>query len=243
MTLRHKRTKWFKGMKDSGRTMWDEEAENGVMRMAKRSEELRTGISGKATGEDEELESSGDEGEDNLFDEDQQQAKQRLLAELEKLENENDSAKGQHNKSKLMGLKFMQNAEGAWKKANKTQVDGLRRALEDDDRSDKTGKDEEEEGNASGRMILGTGRKNKEKVKNLVPAKSEFEEAERSSEDGYSEDSLGEDEVTIVNKPSSNTLNSKVPKDRKQAVVIPCIHLFIRQWGEGTSTYRHRMRY
>jgi len=233
MTLRHKQSKWSKGMKDSGRTMWDEEAENGVIEMAKRSEELRMRISGKAIGEDEELESSGDGGEDDLFDEDQQQAKQRLLAELEKLENENDSAKGQHNKSKLMGLKFMQNAEAARKKANKAEVEGLRRALEDGDRSDKTDEDEEEEDNASGRMIFGAGRKNKEKVKNLGPGKSEFEEAERSSEDGDGEDSLDEAEVTIVNKPSSNTLknpfsqpgvpknvkiNSKLSKDRRQAL-------------------------
>ena len=45
-------------------------------------------IAGKAIlGEDEELESSGDEDDDDLFNEDQQQAKQRSLTDLEKLEN------------------------------------------------------------------------------------------------------------------------------------------------------------
>lgn len=39
--LRSKQSKWSKGMKDSGRTMWDEEAQNGAVDMAKRSEELR----------------------------------------------------------------------------------------------------------------------------------------------------------------------------------------------------------
>jgi len=62
MTLRHKQSKWSKGMKDTGSTMWDEEAENGVIEMAKRSEKLRMRIAGKAIiGEYGELESSGDE--------------------------------------------------------------------------------------------------------------------------------------------------------------------------------------
>ena len=39
--LRNKQSKWSKGMKDSERTMWDEEAQNGAVDMAKRSEELR----------------------------------------------------------------------------------------------------------------------------------------------------------------------------------------------------------
>jgi len=58
--LRHKEGKWSKGMKDTGRTMWDEEAENGVIEMAPRSEELQMRISRKAIGKDEELENSGD---------------------------------------------------------------------------------------------------------------------------------------------------------------------------------------
>ena len=208
MTLRHKQSKWSKGMKDSGRTIWDEEAQDGAVEMAKLSEELRMRIAGKAIlGEDEELESSGDEEEDDLFNEDQQQAKQRLLADLERLENENDSAKSQHNKSKLMGLKFMQNAEAARKKANKIEVEGLRQALEDDDRSDRTDEDEEEV-NDSGRMIFRAGKKKEAVVGKLGPDKSEFEEAERSSEDGDSEDSLDETEATIVNKPSSNILKN-----------------------------------
>ena len=57
MTLRHKQSKWSKGMKDSGRTVWDEEAQNSAVEMAKRSEELRMRVAGKAIpGEDEELE-------------------------------------------------------------------------------------------------------------------------------------------------------------------------------------------
>jgi len=220
MTLRHRQSKWSKGMKDSGRTMWDEEAQDGVVEMAKRSEELRMRIAGKAIlGEDEELESSGDE--EDLFNEDQQQAKQRLLAELEKLENENGSAKDQHNKSKLMGLKFMQNAEAARKKANKAEVEGLRRALEDDDdRSDKTDEGEEEV-NDSGRMIFRAGRKKEGVVKKPKPDKSEFEEAERSSEDGDGEDSLDEAEVTIVNKPSSNILKNPFSQPGVSSLQFP----------------------
>jgi len=41
ITLRHRQSKWPGGMKGSGRTMWDEEAENGVVEIVKRSEELR----------------------------------------------------------------------------------------------------------------------------------------------------------------------------------------------------------
>ncbi|PUU83100.1 hypothetical protein B9Z19DRAFT_1119728 [Tuber borchii] len=83
--------------------------------------------------------------------------------------------------------------------------------LEDDDRSDKIDEDEEEV-NHSGRMIFRAGRKKKEEVVGKPgPDKSEFEEAERSSEDGDGEDSLDEREVTIVNKPSSNILKNPFP--------------------------------
>ncbi|RPB01097.1 Utp14-domain-containing protein [Choiromyces venosus 120613-1] len=208
MSLRHKQSKWSKGVKESGRTMWDEEAQDGAVEMAKRSEELRMRIAGKPIlGEDEELFGSSDdeeEDEDDLFNEDQQQAKQRLLAELEKLEGENDSGKGQHNKSKLMDLKFMQNAEAARMKANKAEMESLRQALEDDGRSDKSD-DSGEEVNDTGRMIFIAGKKKgEEKAKESKPNKSEFEEAERSSEDEASEDSADEAEVTIVNKASSS---------------------------------------
>ena len=58
--------------------------------------------------------------------------------------------KSQHNKSKLMGLKFMQNAETARKKVNKAKVEDLRLALEDDDRSDMTNEGEKEVNDAEG---------------------------------------------------------------------------------------------
>ncbi|PWW72723.1 Utp14-domain-containing protein [Tuber magnatum] len=218
MTLRHKQSKWSKGMRDSGRTMWDEEAQNGAVEMARRSEELRMRIAGRAILEEgEEFESSDDDEEDDLFNEDQQQAKQKLLAELEKLENGDDSAKDQHNKSKLMDLKFMQIAEAARRKANKAEMEGLRQALEDDGRSGKSDESEEEV-NDTGRMIFRAGRKKKEEaVKKPKPNGSEFEEAEYLSEDESSSDSRDEAEVTIVNKASSN-----IPKNPfSQPVVSP----------------------
>ncbi|CAZ85657.1 unnamed protein product [Tuber melanosporum] len=208
MTLRHKQSKWSKGIKDSGRTMWDEEAQNGAVEMAKRSEELRMRIAGKEVlGEDEEFESSGDDEEDDLFNEDQQQAKQRLLADLEKLENGSDTAKGQRNKSKLMDLKFMRNAEAAQKRANKAEMEGLRQALEGDDKSDKSDGSEEEV-NDTGRMVFTAGRKKKEIARKPKPNKSEFEEAEHSSEGEDGKDSPDEAEVTMVNKAASNILKN-----------------------------------
>ena len=58
-------------------------------------------------------------------------------------------------------------------------------------------------------MIFRAGRKKKEGVVGKPgPGKSEFEEAERSGEDGDGEDSLDEREVTIVNKLSSNILKN-----------------------------------
>ena len=142
-----------------------------------------------------------------MFNEDQQQAKQLLLAELEKLENKNGSTKGQHNKSKLMGLKFMQNAEATQKKANKAEVEGLWRALEGHDRSDKTDEGGEEI-NDSGGTIIRAGRKKEGVVGKPEPNKSEFEEAKHSSEDGGGGDQA---EVRIVNKPSRLLVYSRTP--------------------------------
>ncbi|KAG0136826.1 small-subunit processome [Tuber indicum] len=202
MTLRYKQNKWSKGTKDSERTMWDEEAQNGAVETAKRSEGFRMRIAGKAVlVEGEEFGSSGDEEEDDLFNEDPQKASQRLLAGLGKLKNGSDSAKCQHNKSKLMDLKFMRNAEAAQKRANKAEIEGLWQALEGDDRADKSDEGEEEV-NDTGR-IFRAGRK-KEAARKPKPNKSEFEESERQSDGEDGKDSPGEAELTIVNKASSN---------------------------------------
>jgi len=162
-----------------------------------------------------------------LFNEDQQQAKQLLLAELEKLENKNGSTKGQHNKSKLMGLKFMQNAEATQKKANKAEVEGLWRALEGHDRSDKTDEGGEEI-NDSGGTIIRAGRKKEGVVGKPEPNKSEFEEAKHSSEDGGGGDQA---EVRIVNKPSSGVLKNPFAQPGVSSLQFPKSES--KGWREG----------
>jgi len=54
MGARHRESKWAKGVKDSGRAAWDEDARTGVTEMAKRGEELRRRIEGKKAGNEDE---------------------------------------------------------------------------------------------------------------------------------------------------------------------------------------------
>lgn len=215
MTLRHKNSKWAKDMKNSGRTVWDEEAQDGVVEMAKRSEELRMRIAGKKVrGEDDTgSDSSSEEEAEDPFNENQEHAKNQLLRELEALEAEaeaENSANGGQLRSKLMSLKFMQNAEAAQKKANKAELEDLRKALDDDGKSGEASDSGDDSGaqKTGGRMTFTGGRKGKDNSqKKNRTAKPQPEGAGNTS---ASEDSDNPDEPEFL---FTNNASVSIPKN------------------------------
>lgn len=121
MGARHRESKWAKGIRDSGRARWDEDARGGVTEMARREEELRRRIAGKEVdGSDD---SSIDDAEDVNEDEGESERLPARLRELEAGRDADTDAEG------LAGMKFMKRAEAARKARNDDDAERLRRDL------------------------------------------------------------------------------------------------------------------
>src|SRR5437016_4104721 len=63
MGAKHRESKWAKGVKQSGKAAWDEDARAGVTEMARRNEELRKRIEGKDVQDEDEDNSDISSGE------------------------------------------------------------------------------------------------------------------------------------------------------------------------------------
>ena len=154
MGARHRESKWAKGLKNTGRTLWDENARNGVAEMAKRDEDLRRRIEGKDAHEDDDFSnsSSGSSDEDGVLDDDNSlKPTQKLEKELRNLDSNREANPFKQNSGfKLASMKFMQNAEKNRKEQNDSAVETLRREITGNDLSDDFEGDE-----ISGRRVYG----------------------------------------------------------------------------------------
>ncbi|KAF2130335.1 Utp14-domain-containing protein [Dothidotthia symphoricarpi CBS 119687] len=111
MGAKHRESKWAKGIKATGRANWDEDALAGVTEMAKRNEELRRRVEGKA------IRDSDDEGSD--------------VPKISDSENPFST-----DKSKLGQMAFMQKSEAARRLQNDQAVESMRRELAGDSDSE-----------------------------------------------------------------------------------------------------------
>lgn len=198
MGARHRESKWAKGVKDSGRAKWDEDARRGVTEMARRGDELRRRIEGKAVvdeGEDSESE-EGDDDECDLEDVDaSHDAKStKRLRKLDEREKGLDSgAMG----SRLGSMDFMKKAEAARKARNNADVESLRRDLAGE-QTQTLNEGEDEEG--QGRRIFGPAKGPLAIPKTSKAAqKSEFEERQDSDHgDDDGREKPEEEELEVV---------------------------------------------
>lgn len=177
MGARHRESKWAKGMKKSGRAMWDDDARAGVTEMARRKEELTQRMEGKQvrgsdySGSD----LSEEESEDDDFNEEATGFK--LRKQLDGLA----AGASTESKSKLGNMAFMQRADAAQRKRNDDEVERMRRELAGEDSAS-----ESEEETSMGRKIFG------HKEIEVQPAKSHVNRNEL--EEGYS----SEDDAAVV---------------------------------------------
>ncbi|MCJ1246326.1 hypothetical protein MMC30_003533 [Trapelia coarctata] len=211
MGARHRESKWAKGVKETGRAAWDEDARSGVTEMARREEELRRRMAGKDVhrGEDESLGSSSSSEEEELSDDDgdnDDRYTQTLKDKLDRLSGDNP-----HVSSKLASMKFMQNAEAAKREQNDADIENLRREL--------AGEDSPEEGEveeASGRRSYGpTTTKPADTASKQIVSRGEFEE--RLGSDDEEKEHQEEDterEVEIITEPHRNS-TQKPPFETK----------------------------
>jgi U3 small nucleolar RNA-associated protein 14 len=167
MGARHKESKWAKGAKAAGRTVWDEDARVGVADMARRDDELRRRIEGKAHGSSDDSEGSDT---DEYSSDDADADVRHRLQQLHEPEEEDGS-------SKLANMAFMKRAEAARKARNDADVRSIRQQLDLDDGSPFDDDSEAEALEHSGRQKFGGNASAAvAKQKPPKPTKGEFDE-------------------------------------------------------------------
>jgi U3 small nucleolar RNA-associated protein 14 len=195
MGSKHRESKWAKGLKQTGRTAWDEEARNSAADLAQREEELRKRIEGKrvSTGDDDYLGSSSSESEDedpwNEQGSDVERQKiQKKLKALEGGDDAEDGVKGPH--ADLFEMKFMKNADAARKERNDAELRQLNRELH--------GEESVSEAESEvGRRKFGQSKKPDPKSHAKPLPKNEFEE-KLDSDDEAAQVPVSDDDVDIA---------------------------------------------
>lgn len=234
MTLRHKQSKWAKGMRESGRTVWDEEAADGAVDMARRAEELTKRIRGKdVRGEESEFDGSSGSEEEDEFDEEGVVMKERLLRDIEKLGAPVEPVAGGSKRlgGRLMGMKFMQNAEAAKKKENDAALEEFRKSLED---GDKMSDDESNAEQPSGRMTFRPTKKSSTHTATPKIDRSEFEEREERSGSEQGIEDEEDEEVTFVTKASAASTRNPFSQPKLTSSESNGMHLAFDQPKEDT---------
>ncbi|KAF2203361.1 Utp14-domain-containing protein [Delitschia confertaspora ATCC 74209] len=171
MGAKHRESKWAKGVKQSGKAAWDEDARAGVTEMARRNEELRRRIEGKdVRAEDEDnsdlsTDDDEDEGEDD-------EVLKRQVGRLQK----NPLSAGT---SKLGSMAFMQKAEAARKARNDEDIERIRRELAGEDSQSEN--DDDNATRAGRRKYAPNTHVN---LPNIPTNRNEFEEPEGYDEEG-----------------------------------------------------------
>ncbi|KAL5116365.1 hypothetical protein ACEQ8H_005713 [Pleosporales sp. CAS-2024a] len=177
MGAKHRESKWAKGIKATGRAAWDQDALDGVTKMARRNEELRRRVEGKTVREDDHDASDVPSDEDDSEDDgDLDNADNAALQQsLSKLQHNPFST----NNSRLGQMTFMQRAEAAKRAQNDQDIERIRRELAGEEDS----MDDEVAENATkvGRRKYGPG---KELSLPMQTSRNEFEEQPDSDDEG-----------------------------------------------------------
>ena len=209
MGARHKNSKWAKGVKRSGQTIWDEEARAGVVDSARRDEELRKRQLGNDVNDEESMGSTSESDDDGLSNEDQTD---RIKHKLDKMSRDGAQGPG----SGLASMKFMQKADAAQKARNEEDLKRLQRDLANDEELSSEDSETEE---ASGRRKYGP-QKDMARPRPSTKKRNEFEE--RVPEDEEEDDE--ENVEFIVDRLPRGKLTSQFEKQKptrslsKQAV-------------------------
>ena len=178
MSTKHKDSKFAKAMKATNRTVWDENARDGVRQQARRQEELRRRIAGEEVHDSDQSEVPSDDGDDEDDGDDDDDT--RTLRQLNKLR---DQGAGIGQKG-VGGMKFMRAAEERQRARNDEDIERMRKDMAAADGDEASGDEVDDQG--LGRAIFGP--KGKQKVKPVAKAKKgEFEEGLVSDEEGVAE--------------------------------------------------------
>lgn len=133
--IKHKESKWAKSLKQTGRAAWDEEARASQTEMAQRDHELQQRMEGKRVKDFDgnSLVSSSldsDDDEDPWAEKDERTERAKLHQMLDDLERENDNLPVLGPHSKLLSMKFMQNADSAKRLHTTKEIKQLRQEID-----------------------------------------------------------------------------------------------------------------
>lgn len=201
---KHKDSKWAKMGSKAGRAAWDDDYRAGLTDMARRDEELRKRVQGRAGGSDGE-----DDGSDATSSSGDENGNSRLLRELDA--DDEDEEDGPH--ASLMKLKFMQRAEAARKQENDGLLAEIRRDLE-------SGSDQEDEDDAEvqvGRRSYGLPEQKKRLRGEKLPVANSAKE--KPSKAGLSNTDIRISSAPDINDASSALGGSGAWSRGKSAVV------------------------
>ncbi|KAH8668108.1 Utp14 protein-domain-containing protein [Tricladium varicosporioides] len=215
MGAKHRGSKWAKATKATGRAAWDEDARAGITEMARRDEELRKRVEGKA------IRKEFDEGSEASFSEsesesegDSEAEESRLLRKLDRVGNSemvDNSLPG----AKLANMKFMKKAEESRRRANNTMAEDIRKELA----GEQSGSEVEEAGDI-GRRLFGPGN-NVFQEKTKKAETNDFEEPKDSDEESDEMEldiqGLGNSSKSVSKLTNKSASNGKPKKDHSQS--------------------------
>jgi U3 small nucleolar RNA-associated protein 14 len=190
MGARHKESRWAKGLKATGRASWDGDARLGVSELARKDDELRKRIDGKAPNRSDEsaVDSTDQESFDDVsideYDEVEGLKLKKKLAEL-------DTTDQIGLDSRLSSMPFMRKAETARRAANKAEIDQTRRILAGTD--DAVEDEDSMLAENGGRRKFGLERQGQNEGPPRADGKNDFEEP------------LSEDEAVHVSSTAERT--------------------------------------
>ncbi|KAJ9614229.1 hypothetical protein H2200_002365 [Cladophialophora chaetospira] len=207
MGARHRESKWAKSVKATGRAAWDDDARHGVTDLARRDEELRRRIEGKADGGSD---GSSDESSDFNGFSGSEDAREHLKIKLDDIDAEVDHLP----ESGLGSMAFMKRAEAARKAANEQELRDIRRSLGHDDSGSVDDEDTGEDDAPSGRQKFGSRGKEAPIQPQPQVDKSEFEERESGDELKFPDDD--ELPATKISKDISDPAGKATTKGATQ---------------------------
>ncbi|KAK0128442.1 hypothetical protein ONS95_000415 [Cadophora gregata] len=215
MGAKHRESKWAKAMKGTGRAAWDEDARSGMTEMARREEELRKRVEGRAVRK--EFENDSDESlsdsDDDSNEDDDSGTRKRLLQNLKGLGDSDlmdDSLPG----ARLANMDFMRKADAARRKQNDAAAEELRRELAGEETPS------EEEVGDIGRRTFGPGSHATSEKK--AAKLDEFEERLESDDEAVSQGQVQGTEnsqtktSSSASKPSTRPLSKSILKSKPE---------------------------
>lgn len=147
MGARYKESRWAKGMKESGRTLWDGEARSEITEMARRNEELKKRMTGSNANKSDPETASSEEDDES----DEEKEAQIIHDHIDRLKHGHGGIPTAVDRSGLSSLKFMQSSMAAKKGRNDESIEQLQNDLF----RDGTPSGENEEVEMSGRRQYG----------------------------------------------------------------------------------------